>query len=128
MYGVNMTKKVLLADDEVMIRTLIAATLEFDERYQVLVARDGEEALTTAQREKPDLVLLDIMMPERNGYEVCRALRGDLETAHIKVIMLTALAQESDRSKALEAGADDYFTKPFSPRALLEKVEEVLSP
>ena len=122
-----MTKAVLLADDEVMIRTLIAATLGFEDRYQVLVARDGEEALTTAQREKPDLICLDIMMPGRNGYEVCQALKGDPETAQIKVIMLTALAQESDRWKALEAGADDYVTKPFSPRALLEKVEEVLS-
>lgn len=121
-----MTKKVLLADDEQMIRMLITTILGSDPRYRVLVAKDGEEALTTARREKPDLIFLDVLMPKGSGHEVCRALRKDPDTAHVKVIMLTALTQESDRQAAFESGADDYLTKPFSPLRLLQKVEEVL--
>lgn len=121
-----MTKKVLLADDEEGILALVSATLGGDREYKILVARDGEEALSIARREKPALLFLDVLMPKMDGFEVCRALKRDPTTSHIKVIMLTAMTQESDKRKAVEAGADDYFTKPFNPMALLQKVDQVL--
>ncbi|MFQ5872431.1 MAG: two-component system response regulator [Dehalococcoidia bacterium] len=122
-----MTVSVMLADDEEEILALLSATLGHSGRYRLLMAREGKEALDIARKEKPDLLFLDIMMPKKDGYEVCRALKSDPATSAIKVIMLTGLAQEADRSKAMEAGADGYFTKPFSPTALLEKVNETLS-
>lgn len=121
-----MTKKVMLADDEERVLALVAATLEDESRYQLLLARDGAEAIDVARREKPDLLFLDILMPKFDGYEVCQALKENPDTARIKIVMLTALSQDFERKKAEMAGADGYFTKPFSPTALLEKVEEVL--
>lgn len=120
-------KKILLVDDEEAVLDLISATLGYGNGYQFVLARDGEEALHTARRDKPDLILLDILMPKKDGYYVCQALKQDPETAHIKVVILTALAQEMDRQKAMDSGADAYFTKPFSPMALLEQLEESLS-
>jgi CheY-like chemotaxis protein len=119
-------KKILLADDEEPLRALVAATLRDDTRYHLLEARDGLETLEVARREKPDLILLDILMPKLNGFEVCRQLKDDPETRGITIVMLTALAAEADKERGQEVGADDYFHKPFSPTALLEKVEEVL--
>jgi len=124
--GENMTKKLLLADDEEGILALVSSTLAGDERYQIFLARDGEEALYLARQEKPDLLFLDIRMPKKDGYEVCRALKEDPDTAHIKVVMLTALPREANWEGAMKAGADGYLTKPFSPTVLLKKVEEVL--
>ncbi len=121
-----MRKKVLVVDDEEDIISLLHATLGNDDRCQVLSASDGEEALNIIYQKKPDLIFLDILMPKMDGYEVCQKLKSDPATAHIKIIMLTALAQEFDRRKAVEVGADRYFTKPFSPTALLKTVEEVL--
>lgn len=121
-----MTKKVLLADDEERILGLVQATLGFDDRYEILVASDGEEALEACRRELPDLVFLDLLMPKMDGYAVCRELKQDEATSKIKVVMLTAMAQEADRRTALKIGADDYMTKPFSPTALMNKVEEML--
>ena len=121
-----MSKKVMLADDEESILALVAATLEDEDRYQLILSRDGAEAISLARREKPALLFLDIMMPIVDGYQVCRTLKQDPETASIKIIMLTALAQQFERDQAEMAGADDYFTKPFSPTALIEKVDEVL--
>ena len=121
-----MTRKVLLVDDEEGILSLVSATLGGDDRYGILLARDGEEALAIARRDKPDVILLDIMMPEMNGFEVCRQLKSDPATSSIVVVMLTAVAQDADRCRGQQVGADDYFTKPFSPTALLNKVEEVL--
>lgn len=121
-----MTKKVLLADDEERILGLVQATLGGDDRYEVIVASDGEEALESCRRELPDLVFLDLLMPKMDGYAVCRELKMAPDTADIKVVMLTAMAQEADRRTALRIGADDYMTKPFSPTALLAKVEEML--
>lgn len=120
------TKTVMIADDEPAIVSLLMATLGDDERYRVIAARDGKEALEVATREKPDLIFLDILMPKIDGYEVCRKLKADKANAKMKIVMLTALAREDERRQALSAGADDYFTKPFSPTALLEKVEETL--
>ena len=118
-------KTVLLIDDEAHLRRLVAVTLE-DSRYRFLEAADGKEGLEIARREKPDLILLDVAMPEVNGFGVCQQLKADPETRDIVVVMLTALAQEADRLRGWEVGADGYFTKPFSPTALLDKVGEVL--
>lgn len=122
-----MPKRILLVDDEEAILELVSATLGHDDGYQFVLARDGEEALNIARRDKPDLIILDILMPKKDGYYVCRTLKEDPETAHIKVVILTALAQELDCQKALASGADGYLTKPFSPMALLEKLEQSLT-
>src|SRR5215212_7138562 len=116
--------KLLIADDEPAVRALVHVTLEGDD-YEILEAADGVEALEVARGEAPRLVLLDIMMPRLDGLEVCRQLKADPDTSDIVVVMLTAQAQERDRDQGLAAGADDYFTKPFSPLALLNMVERV---
>jgi CheY-like chemotaxis protein len=116
--------KLLIADDEPAVRALVHATLEGDD-YVILEAGDGEEALEVARAEHPTLVLLDIMMPRLDGLEVCRRLKADPETRAIVIVLLTAQAQDRDRDRGLEAGADDYFTKPFSPLALLNTVERL---
>lgn len=119
-------KKILLADDEEPVRALVAATIRDDSRYKILEAKDGVEVLEIARKEKPDIILLDIMMPRMDGFEVCRHLKSDPKTSGIIIIMLTALAQNADKDKAKEAGANGYFAKPFSPTALIKKLEEVL--
>lgn len=119
-------KKILLADDEEPVRALVAATIRDDARYKILEAKDGVEALEIARKEKPDIILLDIMMPRMDGFEVCRHLKSDPKTSGIAIIMLTALAQNADKDKAREVGANGYFAKPFSPTALIKKLEEVL--
>ena len=118
--------KVLVADDEPEILDLLTLTLEDDERYSVLTARDGAEALRLCREEKPDLVFLDVQMPKMDGVEVCENIRRDPSIAAMKVVMLTALAQEAEIDRALLAGADGYMTKPFSPTALHVKVLEAL--
>jgi DNA-binding response OmpR family regulator len=120
-----MTKKVMIVDDEESVLKLLLVTLE-DEGYHLMVARDGEEALTLARREKPDLVFLDMLLPKMDGIQVCQALRADPATTHMKIVMLTALAQGRDHQEAMKAGADDYVTKPFSPALVLKKVEDIL--
>lgn len=119
-------KKILVVDDEKSIRELVSATLE-GANYKIYEAADGEEALNLAREEKPDLVLLDVAMPEMDGFEVCKALKSHPETNSIYIIMLTGHIQEEYKQKGNEAGANDYFTKPFSPLALIKKIEEVLS-
>ncbi len=119
-------RKVLLVDDYEGVLSLVHATLRNDERYQILLARDGEEALDLARLEKPDLIFMDIMMPKTDGYSVCRELKDDPDTSQIKVVLLTALDTEFSRDRGMEAGAVDYITKPFSPIALLEKVDDIL--
>ena len=119
-------RKLLIADDEEGVRALVRMTLESD-AYEILEARDSEETLRVAKEDRPELIVLDVMMPGESGFEVCRRLKADPATADITIIMLTAQAQEVDREEGVQAGADDYFTKPFSPVGLLYKVEEVLS-
>jgi CheY-like chemotaxis protein len=116
--------KLLIADDEPAVRALVHATLEGD-GYVILEAADGAEALELSRCEQPSLVLLDIMMPRLDGLEVCRQLKADPHTSGIVVVMLTAQAQERDRDRGLAAGANEYFTKPFSPLALLRMVESL---
>jgi CheY-like chemotaxis protein len=116
--------KLLIADDEPAVRALVRVTLE-DDDYRILEAADGVEALQKIRDENPSLVLLDIMMPGMNGLEVCRIVKSDPTTSGTVVVMLTAQAQQRDRDRGLAAGADVYFTKPFSPLALLDLVARV---
>lgn len=117
-------RKLLIADDEAGVRSLVKMTLE-SEAYEILEASDGLEALALVEKHRPHLVLLDVSMPGMSGFEVCRSIRADPGLKEVRVIMLTALAQETDIAEGKAAGADDYFTKPFSPVALIRKVEEV---
>lgn len=116
------SKKILVVDDEAQITELITSYLE-REGYQVATAADGEEALEVYRKEQPDLILLDLMLPKLNGYEVCREIRAE---SRVPIIMLTARDEEPDKIVGLELGADDYITKPFSPREVVARVRAVL--
>jgi phosphate regulon transcriptional regulator PhoB len=118
-------KKVLVVEDEPDIRKLVHYNLS-QERFKVLEAEDGENALKIIQREKPHLIILDLMLPGLSGLELCRNLRQRPETARLPILMLTAKASEADRVVGLEMGADDYLTKPFSPRELVARVKAIL--
>ena len=118
-------KRILIVDDEKDIVESIQFKLEF-EGFECLVAYDGEEALLKAKSENPDLILLDIMLPKINGYQVCRLLKSDEKYKHIPIIMLTAKAQESDKFWGKETGADDYMTKPFELEKLIQKIQGYL--
>ena len=117
--------KILIVEDEGNIRQLVRYNIE-KEGFQVMEAADGLQGLRTAQKEKPDLVLLDLMLPGMDGLEVCRTLKGAPATSALPIIMLTAKAEEVDKIIGLELGADDYMTKPFSPRELTARIKAVL--
>jgi len=124
-----MGKKLLIVEDELHIRTLLEQALEdledeFD--VQILSAADGEEGLEKIRSERPQAVFLDIMMPKKNGYEVCRAVKEDPELKDTIIVLLTAKGQEADRRKGLEIGAYDYMTKPFDPDEVVELAKELL--
>jgi len=121
-----LNKKILIVDDEVYILHILDFSLGA-EGYEVITAADGEEAIERAKKEKPDLVVLDIMMPKVDGFEACRRLKADPETSPIPVILLTAKGREVDRRMGMEVGADDYIVKPFSPNKLIEKIGSFLS-
>src|SRR5471032_267786 len=116
---------VLVAEDEGALITLLRYNLE-REGYRVLEARDGEEAMLVAAEEQPDLVVLDWMLPQLSGIEVCRRLRGRQETRNVPIIMLTARGEESDRIRGLDTGADDYVLKPVSMTELAARARAVL--
>jgi two-component system phosphate regulon response regulator PhoB len=118
-------KKILIVEDERDIAELIAYNLE-REGFQVDSALSGEEGLSKARTDRPDLIVLDIMLPEMNGLDVCRALRSDPITQGIPIIMLTARNEDIDIVTGLEIGADDYVTKPFSPKVLIARIRAVL--
>ena len=121
-----MAKRVLIADDE----PNIVASLEFlmeQAGFEVRLAANGKEALDLVASFGPDLVILDVMMPEMNGYEVCQRLKSDPATRAVKVVMLSAKGREVEVAKGLELGADAYVTKPFSTRELVAKVREMLA-
>ncbi|GAB2738743.1 hypothetical protein GCM10027019_18440 [Melaminivora jejuensis] len=120
-----MTHKVLVADDEPNIVVSLEYLLR-REGYEVLLAADGEQALATLLRERPALVLLDVMMPGRTGFEVCQQVRADPELEGVRILMLTAKGRDTDISKGLALGADAYMTKPFSTRELVQKVAQML--
>ena len=120
-----MPHRVLVVDDEANI----LLSLEFLMKkagYDVCTAHDGEEALAEMRKARPDLVLLDVMMPKRNGFDVCEMIRANPEWKDVRVIMLTAKGRDVEREKGLAVGADDYITKPFSTREVVERVSEWL--
>jgi two-component system, OmpR family, alkaline phosphatase synthesis response regulator PhoP len=123
-----MEQKILIVDDEAHIRMLIGQTLEEleDDDVEFLTAENGEIALDIIQKEKPQLVFLDVMMPKMNGMEVCRRVKKELGLDNVFIVLLTAKGQETDRQKGLDVGADVYMTKPFDPEVLLSKAKEVL--
>ncbi len=121
-----MSRKILIVDDEVYILHILDFSLGA-EGFEVITAADGEEALEKARTEKPDLVVLDVMMPKVDGFEACRRLKNDPETRELPVILLTAKGREVDRKMGIEVGADDYMVKPFSPSKLIQKIESFLS-
>jgi two-component system, OmpR family, alkaline phosphatase synthesis response regulator PhoP len=118
----GMSKKILIVEDEKDIRDLLELYLK-KEGYEVLGVKDGRTALEKASKEKFDLVLLDLMLPQMDGLEICRRLRSQPQTAALPIIMLTAKTEEADRIVGLELGADDYITKPFSPREVLARIK-----
>jgi len=120
-----MTKRILIVDDE----PYIVIPVEFlmrREGYEVTVARDGEAGLEAIRADPPDLVILDVMMPKLNGFEVCEAVRADPALASVRILMLTAKGREAEKKKGLELGADAYIPKPFSTHELVETVRSLL--
>ena len=118
--------KILVVDDEVYIVHILDFSLGM-EGYEVVTALDGEEALAKSLEHKPDLIVLDIMMPKMDGYEVCKRLKADDATRSIPVILLSAKGRNVDQKMGFEAGAEDYITKPFSPRKLVERINALLN-
>jgi DNA-binding response OmpR family regulator len=122
-----MVPKVLLVDDEPNILLSLKFLMQ-KEGYEVLVAENGDEAMALARQSLPDLVILDVMLPSPNGYEVCQAMRADPQLTGLYILMLTAKSNPAEREKGLAMGADDYVSKPFSNRELVEKVRLILAP
>ncbi len=120
-----MTKKVLIADDEPNIVTSLEYLMQ-KKGYEVKIARNGDEALALVESFLPDVVLLDVMMPRKSGYEVCQQIRERPDWQHIKVVMLSAKGREAEVNKGLSLGADSYVTKPFSNQELIAKIEGLL--
>lgn len=119
------SKKILVVDDEADLVETVRFPLEM-EGFDVLVSYNGEDALGQARREKPDLIILDLMLPKLDGYKVCRLLKFDERYKHIPILMLTAKTQEKDKILGMETGADEYITKPFEMDDLLGKVKAYL--
>jgi DNA-binding response OmpR family regulator len=120
-----MKKKILIADDERNIVTALEFLLQRN-GYEVYIARNGEDALRLIEAHQPELVLLDVMMPVKSGYEVCQRMRERADLRHIKIIMLTAKGRDVEMSKGLAIGADLYITKPFSTQELVAKIKGLL--
>jgi two-component system alkaline phosphatase synthesis response regulator PhoP len=120
-----MKEKILIVEDDKDIIKMLEYNLK-KEGFRVIAAHDGEDALDLALRQSPDLILLDLMLPGIDGLEVCKTLKNESKTGTIPIIMLTAKSQESDKVVGLEMGADDYITKPFSPRELIARIKAVL--
>ena len=123
----NVSKRILVVDDEMYIVNILDFTLH-GEGWEVVSANNGEDALRTLLKFEPDLVILDVMMPRIDGVEVCRAIKAREESADTPVILLSAKDRDKDREEGLEAGADLYLTKPFSPARLVEEIRNLLSP
>jgi two-component system alkaline phosphatase synthesis response regulator PhoP len=117
--------KILVVDDEIYIVHILDFSLGM-EGYDVVTALDGEQALEKIKSEKPDLIVLDIMMPKLDGYEVCKTIKSDPATKHVPVILLSAKGRNVDQKMGFDVGADDYITKPFSPRKLVERINQLL--
>ena len=121
-----MAKRVLLVDDEPHLLLLVEGRLKAN-GYEVLSADNGQSALEMAKREKPDLIILDLMLPKMDGYKVCGLLKKDLRYSKIPIILFSARAQQEDVELGKEVGADAYITKPFEPQSFLAKIEELIS-
>jgi two-component system alkaline phosphatase synthesis response regulator PhoP len=117
--------KILVVDDEVYIVHILDFSLRM-EGYEVITALDGEQALERVKSDHPDLIVLDIMMPKLDGFDACRKLRADPQTADVPIILLSAKGRNVDQRMGYDAGATDYITKPFSPRKLVEKINTIL--
>ena len=117
--------RILVVDDEIYIVHILDFSLGM-EGYEVVTALDGEQALERVAEQKPDLIVLDIMMPKLDGYETCKMLKADESTRAIPVILLSAKGRNVDQKIGFEVGADDYITKPFSPRKLVERINAIL--
>lgn len=117
--------KILIAEDERDIRDLVAFTLRFA-GHEVVAVGNGEEAVTAAREEKPNLILMDVRMPRMTGYEACEKMKADPQLANIPVVFLSAKGQESEIRTGMEAGADEYLLKPFAPAELTQRVAELL--
>ena len=126
MKDISRKKKILVVDDEKDLTALVSLHMKMA-GFEVLTANNGENALDLSREEKPDLIILDLMLPKIDGWQVCERLRQDIATQDIPVIMLTARAETEDKLKGFEVGADDYVTKPFSPRELVARVKRVLA-
>jgi DNA-binding response OmpR family regulator len=120
-----MSRKILIADDEPNIVTALEFLLQKN-GYEVLIARNGDAALELVEKHRPDLVLLDVMMPVKSGYEVCQRMRERPDWRDIKIVMLTAKGREVEMNKGLSVGADLYITKPFSTHELVQKINALL--
>jgi len=120
------SKRILVVDDEEDIVALVRIRLEA-EGYEVLVASDGQQALDTAKKEMPNLIILDLMLPKIDGYKVCRMLKFDERYKKIPIILFTARSQSSDKDLGMEVGADAYLTKPFDSKVLLDSIKRLLS-
>ena len=120
-----MAKKILIVDDEVQLVEMVKMRLEAS-GYEIIFAHDGQEGLDKAKKEKPDLMILDLMLPKIDGYKVCRMLKFDEKYKQIPIILFSARAQDEDKQMGKEVGADAYITKPFDPQALLGKIKELL--
>lgn len=125
MTGPTSTQRILVVDDDREIVRLVRAYLE-QGGYQVIVAYDGEAALHILRHDRPNLLVLDLMLPDRDGWDITRQVRSDPNLAHIPIIMLTARVEDTDKIIGLELGADDYVTKPFNPREVVARVRSVL--
>lgn len=117
--------KILVIEDEKDIRQLLIFTLQYA-GFDVLTGRDGKDAVRLADEEKPDVILMDVRMPRLNGYEACKMIKANEKTAHIPVIFLSAMGQDTEIDKGFEAGASDYLLKPFTPTELIERVKLTL--
>jgi len=117
--------KILIADDEDSLRTLVRAVLEAEEKYLLDEATDGDEVMEKLKAEKPDILILDIMMPGQSGFEVCEKIKQTADLKDIKVIILTAKGQSTEEKWAKSIGADHFISKPFSPLELLELVKNI---
>jgi len=116
--------RVLVVDDEKLNVELLEGILS--EKYEVVAAYNGKEALLEVEKKPPDLILLDIMMPGMNGYEVCKELKGNKKTLHIPIVMVTALTEKTEKIKGIEAGADDFLNKPVDINELMVRVKSLL--
>ncbi len=120
-----MPKSILIVEDSPMEMKLLLGLLE-DKGYRLFSATDGEEAVAAAQRHHPDLILLDVVLPKKNGFQVCRQLKSSPDTAASKIVMVSSKSLEMDRYWGLKQGADDYVVKPFSPAAVMAAIEKAI--